>query len=273
MACTPLVHNIPAPEQKKTNTTHHIKRLKHLPLVARPIPVQRERRIRLPAVLLRKRDPRTQRHLRTHDPVPAKERRGKDVHRPSLPVRHPNLPSQQLPQHPRDRAPAHHRKRMTPVRSDHPVIRRNPMLQSHRDRFLHHKISKSQLEKGFPAPHLSDSQVTKPSDQLGLVQRVRSHLHPPHRRHLLVHLQQLVLRHLHLQRRHLCLVRPERVLVQLHGERLRRVRRAGFELRRVLHRRLQPTHETPSRPLVRVMSYQKPQTRNRPPTAYTHHPA
>ena len=63
--------------------------------------------------------------------------------------------------------------------------------------------------------------MTETTDELLLVERVGGLLHSAYRRHLLVHRQQRVLRHLDLQAGRLSEVAPERVFVQLDGERLR----------------------------------------------------
>ena len=60
--------------------------------------------------------------------------------------------------------------------------------------------------------------MTKPANQLGLVQRIRGHLHPAHGLHLLVHAQQEVFGDLNLQVWFFALVRVERVFVQFDCE-------------------------------------------------------
>lgn len=60
--------------------------------------------------------------------------------------------------------------------------------------------------------------MAEPSNELGLVESISSHLHPPHSLHLAVHLQQLPLGDLHLQVGLLALVCLERVFVELEGE-------------------------------------------------------
>lgn len=60
--------------------------------------------------------------------------------------------------------------------------------------------------------------MTKPANQLGLVQRIRGHLHPAHGLHLLVHRQKQVFGDLDLQVGFLALERVERVFVQFYRE-------------------------------------------------------
>ena len=64
--------------------THHVERLEHLTLVARTVTVHRERRRLFAQILLRERETRAERHLRTDDTVPSLEGLGEDVHRATL---------------------------------------------------------------------------------------------------------------------------------------------------------------------------------------------
>lgn len=53
------------------------------------------------------------------------------------------------------------------------------------------EANKNELHENWT--DLSDSQMTEPSDLLGLVERIGSHLHPPHSSHVGVHLDEQVL--------------------------------------------------------------------------------
>lgn len=68
--------------------------------------------------------------------------------------------------------------------------------------------------------YLADSQMAEPTDQLLLVEGICSHFHSSHGRHVLVHFEQTLLCHLHLQAWGLCAIRTERVFMKSDGERL-----------------------------------------------------
>ncbi len=60
--------------------------------------------------------------------------------------------------------------------------------------------------------------MTKPTNQLCLVQSVGGHLHPPHRLHIFIHRQKLVFRHFDFQFWFLALEGVERVFMKFYGE-------------------------------------------------------
>lgn len=60
--------------------------------------------------------------------------------------------------------------------------------------------------------------MAEATDELLPVKCVRRLLHPPHSAHLLVHVEETVLRHLHLQARSLCLIPLERIFMKLDCE-------------------------------------------------------
>ena len=62
--------------------------------------------------------------------------------------------------------------------------------------------------------------MTETTNQLLLVHRISSHLHPSHNLHVFVHGEQPILGHLHLQTRRVSPVRLKRIFMESNGERL-----------------------------------------------------
>jgi hypothetical protein len=93
--------------RNEPNPTDHIKGLKHLSLITRSIPIKRKSAILFTLILLRKRHASTNGHLGTHNPIPSKEGRREDVHRPSLPVGHAVLSAEEFAYDAFDRAAPH----------------------------------------------------------------------------------------------------------------------------------------------------------------------
>lgn len=96
------------------------------------------------------------------------------------------------------------------------------MFQANRDGFLQARAKRQNIPqykaREEPNTNLADSQMTEPTNQLGLVKRIRSHLHPAHGLHLFVHVQKQVFGDLNLQVWFLALERVERVFVQFDRE-------------------------------------------------------
>ena len=65
--------------------------------------------------------------------------------------------------------------------------------------------------------------MAEPTDEFGLVERIRGHFHTAHGLHVLVHSQQLRLGHLHLEVGCVAEMRLERVFMESDEEGLRKV--------------------------------------------------
>ena len=72
--------------------------------------------------------------------------------------------------------------------------------------------------------YLTDSQMAETTNQFLLVEGICGHFHSSHGCHVLVHFEQTLLRHLHLQAWRLCAVRTERVFMESDSEGLGVVR-------------------------------------------------
>lgn len=79
-------------------------------------------------------------------------------------------------------------------------------------------LSNTKPAKGRNGTHLTNSQVAEPANQLGLVQRIGSHLHPAHGGHLAVHLEELALGDLDIEAGGVAVVCLEGVFMELEGE-------------------------------------------------------
>lgn len=63
--------------------------------------------------------------------------------------------------------------------------------------------------------------MAETANQLRPVERIRTLLHPPHRRHLLIHFEEVRLGDIDIERWQVGIVRAERVLVKPKCERMR----------------------------------------------------
>jgi hypothetical protein len=91
---------------KVGNKTHHVESLKYLTLITSAVSIERKGTMPLAAVLLGERDAGTDRDLRAHDPVPAEEGGGEEVHGPASAAGHAALSADELADDALDRAAA-----------------------------------------------------------------------------------------------------------------------------------------------------------------------
>ena len=117
-------------------STYYIESLEHLPLITRPISIKRKRTTSLTKILLCECHPSSHRHLSSNNPVPAKESRRKEMHRPAPAPRHAALAPNQLAHDPLERPAAQEGERVAAVGGDDAVILRDRVFEPYRDRFL-----------------------------------------------------------------------------------------------------------------------------------------
>ena len=157
----------------------HIEALKDLALVGGTVSVHGEGGVLvgLAHVLLSECDSRSDGDLRADDAVTSEEGLCEDVHGTALAVRHAALSTEQLGNDTLDRPAAKDGERVASVGRDDLVVWLDAGLEADRDGLL------------------PDGEVAESANHLLLVQLVGSHLHPAHRDHLLVQLDELVLGH------------------------------------------------------------------------------
>ena len=98
----------PSTYAKRKRCTHHVERLKYLALVGRTVTVHGERRVLPAQVLLRERETRAERNLRTDDTVTSLESLGEDVHGSTLALRDTGHTTKKLANQALDRAATEH---------------------------------------------------------------------------------------------------------------------------------------------------------------------
>jgi hypothetical protein len=118
-------------------STHHVKGLEHLTLVASTITVHRKRRRLLALVLRRECETSANRDLGTDNTVTTEEVRGKDVHGATLAVRHASRAAEELGEDTLDRAAAEDGEGVAAVGGDDEVLGCDGVFETDRDSFLY----------------------------------------------------------------------------------------------------------------------------------------
>jgi hypothetical protein len=129
-------HTLTPKQNRQIPQLRHIERLKNLSLIARPITIQRNRRILIPIILMRKRQPGTNRDLRTHNPIPTIEALSKHMHGASLSVGNALTTAKQLADDGFHRGAAHEREAVAAVGGDDVVFLGERVLDADGDGFL-----------------------------------------------------------------------------------------------------------------------------------------
>jgi len=101
--------------EENVGRTYHVVSLKHLPLVASTISIQRKRTVFLAHVLLSKAHTSTNGDLSTDDTVASEKRRSENVHRATFSMGHADLTTKELTNDTLDSATTHDGKRVATI--------------------------------------------------------------------------------------------------------------------------------------------------------------